>query len=390
MLKTKQIFCYSTFNKNSTNGNKPSNDINKKGIRFDSLESGYEQIKYTYIGVAGVYKLTNKQDSGRFYIGSSVNLARRLGEYMNLINGIRAPQSNTEVEISKTSASNWSLEILYITSPQASLVYEQYALIKFKPTMNRYLSIVPRINPQWGGKLDEAISKIKEFLSLFEKDSFGYNRFNVFLKTFTIANGLKYTVEDTDSKNYSFLVFVYNKTFSHKDPIIYSSINNALKSLQISYGTLMECINNKYIYNNDLILSFEPLSLYNFGEYSNKPEGDNQLRKNIIVFNEYNEPVFEFKSGREMARYFKIDGKVARAAIAKGEFQNFSLITKAVSYRKEVFVFDSETLEFICKLDSITEAQKYAKLGFYTLKKLIDKKESYAGKIYSYNKQIKI
>lgn len=54
----------------------------------------------------------------------------------------------------------------------------------------------------------------------------------------------------------------------------------------------------------------------NFSEYKEKPEGDNQLRKHIIVFNKDNEIVFEFKSGREMARFFKIDGKVARAAIA--------------------------------------------------------------------------
>lgn len=38
----------------------------KKSIVFDSLESGCEQIKFKYIGIAGVYKLTNKQDSSRF------------------------------------------------------------------------------------------------------------------------------------------------------------------------------------------------------------------------------------------------------------------------------------------------------------------------------------
>jgi hypothetical protein len=40
------------------------------------------------------------------------------------------------------------------------------------------------------------------------------------------------------------------------------------------------------------------------------------LRKHIAVYNLDNEIVTEFKSGREMAKYFKIDGKVARAAIA--------------------------------------------------------------------------
>ena len=41
-----------------------------------------------------------------------------------------------------------------------------------------------------------------------------------------------------------------------------------------------------------------------------------------------------------MARYFNIDGKVARAAIAKGEFQY--LVVKEISFK--VYVFDSNTL----------------------------------------------
>ena len=42
-------------------------EINKKkSIVFDSLESGCEQIKFKYIGIAGVYKFTNKQDYSRF------------------------------------------------------------------------------------------------------------------------------------------------------------------------------------------------------------------------------------------------------------------------------------------------------------------------------------
>jgi len=44
------------------------------------------------------------------------------------------------------------------------------------------------------------------------------------------------------------------------------------------------------------------------------------LRKHIAVYNLDNEIVTEFKSGREMAKYFQMDGKVGRAAIAKGEY----------------------------------------------------------------------
>jgi len=89
-----------------------------------------------------------------------------------------------------------------------------------------------------------------------------------------------------------------------------------------------------------------------------------------------------------MASYFRIDGKVARAAIAKGEFQDFLLVVKEISYRKTIYVFDSNTHELIDKLNSTSKALKYAKVNFYTLKSLIENGNSYLGKIYSYKDKL--
>jgi hypothetical protein len=78
---------------------------NSESIKFDSLEQAYEEIKFKYLGVSGVYKLTNKNNLSRFYIGSSNNIARRMGEYLKLTKGLRNPQSSGELEISLTPAS---------------------------------------------------------------------------------------------------------------------------------------------------------------------------------------------------------------------------------------------------------------------------------------------
>jgi len=94
---------------------------------------------------------------------------------------------------------------------------------------------------------------VGKILSLFPEGSEGYNRFLVFLKTFQIANNLNYEVEDVYSKYYCSLVFWYDIFSSNKDPIVYSSINRALKGLQISYGILLDYINNKYIYKSNFI-----------------------------------------------------------------------------------------------------------------------------------------
>lgn len=360
--------------------------INSESIKFDSLEQACEEIKFKYLGISGVYKLTNVKDPSRFYIGSSNNLARRMEEYLKLTKDLRKPRSSSELEISKYSALDWSLEFIYLTAPQTSLVYEQYAIIKFKPTINNYLNVIPKVNPQWGKSLDNAILEIENLLSLFDIGSEGYNRFNIFLQTFKIANNLDYSLEDVDGKYYCFLIFVYDINDPNKHPLVYSSINRALKGLQISHSTLLDYVNNKYIYNSSFILSFEPVESFN--EYREKLVGDNQLRKHITVYNQDNEIVTEFKSGREMARYFQIDGKVARAAITKGEYQDFLLISREVSNRKLIYVFDSNTKELKETINGLSKALKYAKVNYYTLKSLIENGNSLGGKIYSYKDKL--
>lgn len=89
-----------------------------------------------------------------------------------------------------------------------------------------------------------------------------------------------------------------------------------------------------------------------------------------------------------MAKYFQIDGKVARAAIAKGEYQDFLLISREVSFRKTIYVFDSNSYELIDELTSVTKALKYAKVNFYTLKSLIESGNCHDGKIYSYKDKL--
>ena len=204
-----------------------------------------------------------------------------------------------------------------------------------------------------------------------------------------MANILNYSSEDAEDKYSSFFIFVYDINNINNRPLVYSSINKALKGLHISYNILLEYINNKYIYNlgtSSYLLSFE--SIKDFSEYSAKQAGDSQLRKHIILYNEDNERFMEFNSGREMARFFQIEGKVARAAIAKGEYMDFLLISKEVSNRKLIYVFDSNTKELLEKINGLSKALKYAKVNFYTFKNLIENRNSFNGKIYSYKDKI--
>ena len=86
--------------------------------------------------------LINKKDPNLFYIGSSNNLAIRMEGKIKLTKGLRKPHSSYELEISNTSALIQKLEFIFITTPQPSLVYEQYTILKLKPTINKNLNVI--------------------------------------------------------------------------------------------------------------------------------------------------------------------------------------------------------------------------------------------------------
>lgn len=73
-------------------------------LSFRNLASALSLIKSNYTGASGVYLLMNLVNPGRFYIGSSVNLGRRMTEYHDLTTGSRTPKSNSEREIANTPA----------------------------------------------------------------------------------------------------------------------------------------------------------------------------------------------------------------------------------------------------------------------------------------------
>lgn len=155
----------------------------------------------------------------------------------------------------------------------------------------------------------------------------------------------------------------------------------------------MEAIYNKFIYKENLVFSLEPLSSSEILAFTNKTKGDNQLRKNIILLNEDIESAFEFKSEREMARFFNISSKLIRKSIMIGKFKKYKIICKYLSFRlcpcqrprgKKIYVLDSNTLNVLYEFNSITEAMKSLKIGFYILKNLLSSQEILNGKIYSY------
>ena len=84
----------------------------------------------------------------------------------------------------------------------------------------------------------------------------------------------------------------------------------------------------------------------------------NLLRLRIASLRKQRENLNLCAGARETARYFHIDGKVARAAIAKGEYQDFLLGSKEVSNRKTIYVFDSNSHDLLEELKGTAKALK--------------------------------
>ena len=73
-------------------------------ITFTSLTKKVSYIQRMYKDVSGVYMLVSP--SGRRYIGSSVDLGRRMEEYYNILKGSRKPKTSAERELSKCTDVN--------------------------------------------------------------------------------------------------------------------------------------------------------------------------------------------------------------------------------------------------------------------------------------------
>ena len=109
--------------------------------------------------LSGIYKWTNKLN-GKSYIGSSVNLSKRLSNYYNYT-FISKPQHNMLIykALLKHGYSNFSLEILEYCNPNNVIEREQYYLDLLKPEYN----VLPRAGSSLGYKhTEETLVKFKD------------------------------------------------------------------------------------------------------------------------------------------------------------------------------------------------------------------------------------
>jgi group I intron endonuclease len=93
-----------------------------------------KQIRKENKGKSGIYRWTNLLH-GKSYIGSSVDLSRRLGKYFNF-NQLAISNMVINKALLKHDISNFSLEILEYCEPENAVSREQYYIDLLNPEYN--------------------------------------------------------------------------------------------------------------------------------------------------------------------------------------------------------------------------------------------------------------
>lgn len=160
---------------------------------------------------SGIYRWVHK-DSGRSYIGSSINLGKRFSTYYS-INALIRTNNIISKFLLKYGYFSFSLEILEYCDPLNCLEREQYYLDLLKPELN----ILKKAGSPLGYKhSEEAIKKISNSL-VGNKRSLG--------RTKPIGSGIP-----------SISLKVFNKETGETK--IYSSISEAAKALNVNVGSI--------------------------------------------------------------------------------------------------------------------------------------------------------
>ena len=104
-------------------------------VVYSNVDKQKESIVKENINKSGVYKWINNTN-GNSYVGSSVNLSKRLLEYLNTNYLLRHKNMSINKALLKYGYSDFSLLILEYCEPDLCIEREQYYINLYKPEYN--------------------------------------------------------------------------------------------------------------------------------------------------------------------------------------------------------------------------------------------------------------
>lgn len=292
---------------------------------------------------SGVYFLINKVN-GHGYVGSSINLAYRMKNYLN--NSFLISKQNVNMPIVKAllkyDQSNFSLLILEYVEPESLTIRETFYITHVMP----YYNVLKQSYCSLGYKHTEDTKKL---LSVLAKNRVHYEKTKALIaRALTGENNPFYNkTHSTESKirmieaNSAYPVYIYN---SYKELlVIFPSVLTLAKLIKSNHPTIINIIKQQILFRGEWYITNLP---YNLNDTPIISDWSSIECEDLVL-----------------------------------KINNNSHIKKAV------FVYDINR-KFIGKYQGVTDAQRALNISHTTIKKYAKIASVYNGYIFSYQRLI--
>nr|YP_010727747.1 homing endonuclease [Leptographium wingfieldii]YP_010727796.1 homing endonuclease [Leptographium terebrantis]WDZ67384.1 homing endonuclease [Leptographium wingfieldii]WDZ67432.1 homing endonuclease [Leptographium wingfieldii]WDZ67479.1 homing endonuclease [Leptographium wingfieldii]WDZ67526.1 homing endonuclease [Leptographium wingfieldii]WDZ67572.1 homing endonuclease [Leptographium wingfieldii] len=310
-------------------------------VLYDNFKENRAQILKEQKDKSGVYCLINKIN-GHSYVGSSINLASRMKNYLN--NTFLKGRQNINMPIVKAllkyDQSNFTLLILEYVEVESLTIRETYFITSVAP----YYNVLKQGYSSLGYKHTE---ETKELLAQLAKNRVHSDTTkSLIAKALTGENNPFYNKShSTESKvrmieaQSAYPVYIYN---SFKELlVIYPSVFTLAKLIKSNHPTIVSCIKEQTIFRGEWYFTNLP---YNITDTPNIIDWTSKESDELIL-----------------------------------DINNNSHI------RKAVFVYDTNK-KFIRKYDGVTDAQRSLNINHTTIKKHAQLNAAYGDYIFSYER----
>jgi len=331
----------------SSFSNKPEKEDKSQNLKYikkyNSLKKDRIKILKEQKDLSGVYCLINNIN-GHTYIGSSINLASRMRNYLN--NTFLKSKQNVNMPIVKAllkyDRSNFTLLILEYVKPEYLTIKETFYIMYVMP----YYNVLKQGYSSLGYKHTE---ETKNLLSELAKNRIHSEETKgLITRALTGENNPFYNKSHSiESKirmmeaNSAYPVYVYNSF--KKLLVIYPSVLTLAKLIKSNHSTLVDVIKEQTIFRGEWYLTNIP---YNLSDIPTIPNFYSKECEELVL-----------------------------------NINNQSHIKKAV------FVYDTNR-KYLYKYEGVTEAQRALSINHSTIKKYAKLGEEYNGYIFSYERLI--
>lgn len=308
---------------------------------YNNFKENKTKIKIDQKDKIGIYCLLNLIN-GNIYIGSSVNLAARLNNYLNNTFLKNSKNNNMPIILAllKYGQENFAVLIVEYVNIRNLSVRETYYITHLLP----YYNVLKQGYSSIGYKHTEATKKMLSELAKNRIHS--DNTKTLISKALVAENNPFYNKNHSmESKirmieaNSIYSVYIYN---SFKELlVIYPSVNTLAKLINSNHSSIVNYIKNKTLFRGDWYLKNLPLNIEDTPLISN---WNSKEANNLIL-----------------------------------EINNNSNIKKAI------FVYN-KNYEFIQKFEGVTHAQKELKINHDIIKKYAILNIPYKDYIFSYDR----